>query len=128
MVLNLEQLCALLQAELPVNGPSSSLLQITGVNTPRFAGETDLCFVETAEQRDTVLACRAGIVIVPEDFPSICDRVLIRLPAPREAFFHIAQKCLQSRFGLLQPLHLPRSFTFSGDDQISERYDFRFGY
>ena len=91
MVLNLAQLCDLLQVELPASGPTRAPLQVSGVNTLELAEETDLCFAETAEQAGAVRASRAGAVIVPEDCPTLRDRVLIPLPEPRKAFFRIAE-------------------------------------
>jgi UDP-3-O-[3-hydroxymyristoyl] glucosamine N-acyltransferase len=63
---------------------------VSGVNTLELAGETDLCFAETAKQTDAVQTSRAGAVIVPENFPAVGGPVVIRSPEPRLAFFRIA--------------------------------------
>jgi UDP-3-O-[3-hydroxymyristoyl] glucosamine N-acyltransferase len=91
MTLNLAQLCTLLQVELPAFGFTTAPLQVSGVNTLELAGETDICFAETAEQTGAVQASHAGAVIVPEDFPVLRDPILIRSPEPRKAFFCVAE-------------------------------------
>lgn len=90
MVLDLAQLCAMLQSELPPSG-SAAALQIRGVNTLELAGESDLCFAEGTEHVDAVRATRAGAVIVPMDFAEVSGPVLLRSPAPRQAFFRLAE-------------------------------------
>ncbi len=91
MVLDLAQLCALLQAPPPSAASAAEPMQISGLNTLELAQETDLCFAERADQADAVEASRAGAVVVPEDFPAIAGPVLIRSPESRKAFFHAAE-------------------------------------
>lgn len=94
MVFDLAQLCSLLDAPVPVGAPAGVALRVRGVNTLALAGETDLCFAEHAAQAPDVQASRAGAVIVPEDFPGMPDRCLIRSPQARSAFFRVAEHFL----------------------------------
>jgi len=91
MVLSLDELLTLLQVTPPAFDPERAPLQVRGVNTLELAGETDLCFAETAAQTDAVQVSRAGAVIVPENFPVLPGPLLIRSPEPRLAFFRIAE-------------------------------------
>lgn len=91
MVLNLTQICALLQVSLPASASAQAPLQIRGVNTLELAGVTDLCFAETVQQTDAVQASRAGAIIVPKHFPALRGPVLIRSPEPRKGFFRVAE-------------------------------------
>ena len=91
MVLDLPQLCALLQVPPPPPGSAQEPIQIRGVNTLELAQETDLCFAEHTNQADAVEASRAGAVVVPEDFPALAGPLLIRSSDARNGFFRVAE-------------------------------------
>ena len=91
MVLDLAQLCDLLQVAVPAAASARTPLRLSGVNTLQLAGETDLCFAQTLAQVDEVSASRAGAVIVPEGFPPLGGIVLVPVLDPRSAFFRVAQ-------------------------------------
>jgi len=96
MVLNLAQVCSLLQVPTPEPHATRAPLQVSGVNTLELAGETDLCFAERADQSSAVQASRAGAVIVPEDFPVLGESLLIRTSQARRGFFRVAESFLPS--------------------------------
>lgn len=89
MTLDLAALLALLPDAIPHTAPDA--VQIRGVNSLELAGETDLCFAEGAKQASAVRNSRAGVVVVPVDFPEVTGPLLIRTPAPRRAFFRVAE-------------------------------------
>ncbi len=94
MVLDLAQLCSLLQSPPTAFESVQKPLEIRGANTLELAGPNDLSFAERADQAEAVAASRAAAVVVPQDFPSLADTLLIRSPEPRRAFFRVAESFL----------------------------------
>jgi UDP-3-O-[3-hydroxymyristoyl] glucosamine N-acyltransferase len=90
MVLDLAQLCSLLQVPLPSVVAGQRPVEIRGVNTLPLAESSDLCFAERADQAEAVQASRAGAVVVPEEFPVLPGHCLIRTAQPRSSFFQVA--------------------------------------
>lgn len=90
MPLDLARICSMLQVALPPCKDDPRRRLFDGVNTLELAGETQLCFAERVEQAQAVSDSRAGAVIVPEDFPDLDGRCLIRAPQARQGFFRIA--------------------------------------
>ncbi len=96
MLFDLAQLCDALRIPAPEASGGMAPIRISGVNTLALAGASDLCFAEHAAQADAVRASRAVAILVPEAFPSLADRLLLRVPAPRQAFFQIAEHFVPS--------------------------------
>jgi UDP-3-O-[3-hydroxymyristoyl] glucosamine N-acyltransferase len=92
MTLDLTQLCEELGIAPTAASGNGPMPAIVGLNTLELAGPNDLCFAESADQVAAVTASAAGAVLVPDDFPPINDRVTIRTPSPRTAFFTIAER------------------------------------
>lgn len=94
MVLDLTQLCSLLQSPPTAPGSASTPLEIRGVNTLELAGANEVCFAERADQVEVVAASRAAAVVVPQGFPDLAETLIIRSSEPRKAFFRVAEAFL----------------------------------
>jgi len=90
MTLDLSRISSILRIPLPESASGLESAPILGVNTLSLAGRSELCFAERDDQTAEVSASAAAAIIVPESFPELSGRVLIRTPRPREAFFLIA--------------------------------------
>jgi UDP-3-O-[3-hydroxymyristoyl] glucosamine N-acyltransferase len=90
MSLDLARLCSILQTPVPEPASALGATPILGVSTLKLAGAGDLCFAERDDQEQEVLASAATVTLVPESFTQLSERILVRCPKPREAFFRIA--------------------------------------
>ena len=91
MTLDLSRISAILQLPLPENATGFESAPVRGVNILALAAATDLCFAERDDQFDAVASSAAAAFIVPESFPELPERILLRAPRPREAFFRISE-------------------------------------
>lgn len=64
---------------------------IEGVNALDTADQGEITFAEQARYSEQVVASRATAIVVPEDFPDIPERNLLRVSKPREVFVHIVK-------------------------------------
>ncbi len=62
---------------------------ISGVSSLAAAGPQDISFAESLRYRAEAETSRAAALVVPEDFPPLPGRALLRVDKPREAFVRI---------------------------------------
>jgi len=87
MTLTCDELCQ----RLDLAAPETRWADITGVATLADATGDDLCFVESADQHEAVLASAAAVVLAPLDYPEPAPSRVIRVAEPRRAFFALAE-------------------------------------
>lgn len=64
---------------------------IEGVNALDAAGSGDITFAEQARYTEEVIASQASAIVVPEDFPELPEKNLLRVAKPRQVFIHIVR-------------------------------------
>jgi UDP-3-O-[3-hydroxymyristoyl] glucosamine N-acyltransferase len=63
--------------------------RICGVSSLSGAGPGDLSFAENLKYREAARSSRAAALVVPEDFPALPGRALLRVAHPRQTFVRI---------------------------------------
>lgn len=86
--------CAELCRRLDIAEPEIPWADVTGVATLADATGNDLCFVESADQHEAVLASAAAVVLAPLDYLEPAPSHVIRVVEPRRAFFAVAEAFL----------------------------------
>jgi len=96
MTLTCDELCQ----RLDLAAPEIRWADITGVATLADATGDDLCFVESADQHEAVLASAAAVVLAPLDYPEPAPSHLIRVAEPRRVFFALAENRRIMKFAI----------------------------
>ena len=66
-------------------------MSLSGVNALEGAAESDIAFAEGKRYYEQARASRARLIVVPEDFPKLAGKHLLRVANPRVVFLEIVR-------------------------------------
>jgi UDP-3-O-[3-hydroxymyristoyl] glucosamine N-acyltransferase len=72
-----------------ISGNPDVLIQ--GVNALDIAAQGEITFAEQTRYTEQVISSHADALVVPEDFPDIPEKNLLRVAKPRQVFIHIVK-------------------------------------